>query len=170
MEVFATYRDGAFWPDGRFDADLCQRKLKPGARVKMEVTRPRSGKHHRFLFGLIGKAFENLPEDLTEKFPTPERLRVWAEIRCGYCTAADFVCENDEEAARVARAVTWGDEYALATIRGNVVYAFRAKSIDYASLGQDDFNELFEKMASVLAKLLGVTVEELLSETQKDAA
>ena len=51
----------------------------------------RSAASHRHYFASINEAHGNLPEILAERLPTPEHLRKYALIKCGFANRRDFV-------------------------------------------------------------------------------
>lgn len=65
------------------EAQEWARKLKLGADVWVEVRKARNAAHHRKFFALLGLLFDNLPEELEERYPTMERLRLEIILQTG---------------------------------------------------------------------------------------
>lgn len=75
--IFLRVVKGGFEPASAFYADLLRaRKFKVGDVVRAELTKPRNPRHHRLVFGLLGKVGEQLGI-------TTDALLVLVKIRMG---------------------------------------------------------------------------------------
>src|SRR5262245_16274497 len=69
-----------------------------GEVLTIEAREERSHKSHAHYFAAIQEAWNNLPDDKREQYPTPEHLRAWALIRAGYHTMIDYTCAGPSSA------------------------------------------------------------------------
>jgi len=140
---------------------LADRYLVIGQEYRLVEEHERSMASHRHYFACINEAFKNLPEDLQEKYHSEEGMRKDALIRCGFFTQNDVVCESKAEAQRVATLARRLSEYAVITIRGNVVSIYEAKSQSVRAMPPKEFAESKQAVLDYLAGLVGVTTAEL---------
>jgi len=59
-------------------------KLAIGHKYWCEIKRARNYEFHKKFFALIKLAYDNLPEGLERRYPSPKTLRDDLLIRCGY--------------------------------------------------------------------------------------
>jgi hypothetical protein len=115
-------------------------KIEHGEVVMCESSDARSKGHHRKFFAMIKLCWDNLPEQLDKHFPTPDDLRYELIRRAGFYTQyTDF--------------------------KGNVVY--RPESIRFDSMGQERFNDLYDRVLDVACKELYFDKEDMLNELQE---
>ena len=129
----------------------------------------RSEASHRHYFAALHEAWANLPADLSERFPTSERLRKFALIKTGYATQRQIVASSRAEALRLAAFVAPMDEYALVETRGAVVTVWEAESQSMRAMGKKRFQESKDAVLGYCASLIGVEPETLRSEAGKAA-
>lgn len=140
-----------------------------GERYSMEPREQRSAASHAHYFAALASTWENLPDELAERFPTPEHLRKWALIRCGYADERSIVCASRAEALRVAAYVGQFDEYAVVLAKGATVTAWTAKSQSMKAMGRKDFQASKEKVLDFVAGLIGTTRDALAENAGKAA-
>lgn len=134
----------------------------------------RSDPHHRLLFAVIARAFDNWPED--EKFQPEdaEHLRSFLLIKAGHFQKLDIRCDNPD-------AISLEDQ--LRTIIQNVadkppllhtypwgVRLYWPKSISYSELGRAEFNTICERVFEVLSAKLRVDIKDLKREAELEPA
>jgi hypothetical protein len=129
----------------------------------------RSVNSHRHYFAAINEAWSNLPEDLVEQFPTPERLRKYALVRAGYADERSIVCASKAEAQRVAAFIRPMDQYAVVTVSESVVRVYTPQSQSMRAMGKKAFQESKDKVLNVIAQMIGVSAETLASEARRAA-
>lgn len=121
----------------------------------------RSKRAHDHFFAVVDEAHQTLPDDLAERFPSPDHLRKWALIKTGHYDSRSVVCGSKADAARVAAFVRPLDEYAVVVASEAVVTVYTAKSQSLKAMGRKLFQESKADVLDLLAELLGVTVEQL---------
>jgi hypothetical protein len=120
--MIARFNGGAFHVRPEFQAEA--QKFKPGVDYRIQVTRPgkRNLLHHKKFFSLLKYAWENSDY---EQMMTFENFRRDVIRRAGF---------YDE----------------IRTLNGNTEY--RAKSISFARMKQDEFENLYSRSIDVLLK------------------
>jgi len=135
---------------------LADRYFVVGETYALEEHKDRSGVSHRHFFASIKNAYDNLPDDLLDEYPTPEHLRKKALIRCGYAEHRDHVCTSKQEARKLRAFIKPMDEYAVIECRENIVRIWTAKSQSVKAMGAKDFQESKQAVLDWLDTLLGV--------------
>src|SRR5580700_9705319 len=87
-----------------------------------------SAKTRSHYFATIGDIFASWPEAHPRQFVTPDHLRRWALIRCGFRGERQFAAASAAEARRLATFLHQGDEYAEIAVNGNVIVEWKALS------------------------------------------
>lgn len=121
----------------------------------------RSAASHNQFFASISEAFNNLPEDQAERFKSAEHLRKWALIQAGFRDERSVVCSSHAEALRLAAFIEPMDDYAVVTVAGAAVRVYTARSQSFRAMPKGEFQRSKDAVLDVLAKLLGVTVDDL---------
>jgi hypothetical protein len=158
----------AMEPVGRFSRE-CDRVYTVGEKYTLVEHQDRSQRTHNHYFASLSEAWANLPEDQAERFPTVDHLRKFALIKRGFADQADFVASSKAEAIRLAAFLRSFDEYAVVTIRDNVVTRWTAKSQNRRSMGAKAFAESKNAVLDYCASLIGVAPE-ALSRNAREAA
>lgn len=140
-----------------------------GETYWLQPYEPRSMRSHAHFFASVNDAWQHLPEHLAERFPTSEHLRKYCLIKAGFADERSVVCSSKAEAQRVAAFVKPLDAYAIVAVSEAVVTIYTAKSQSMRAMGKDDFQRSKEAVFAVIAKLIGVTAEEL-KRNQQEAA
>jgi hypothetical protein len=160
------WRDGVFIPADSQKA-YCDETFGEGEIVTFERHEERSARSHNHYFACIQTAWENLPEQ-DERFPTPDALRKWALIRCGYCTKTELVCDTPEQAALVA-SFTGNREGVIIIVRENVVVKYTAMSQSTAAMGKTQFQQSKDLVLDTIAELIAVKKKRLEQNAGKAA-
>lgn len=132
-----------------------------GETYTMAPVEDRSAASHRHYFASINEAWANLPEGMTETYPTAEHLRKTALIRAGYRDERSIVCASKAEAHRVAAFIRPLDDYALVIVSGAVVRVYTAKSQSLRAMGKTVFQQSKDDVLGSIALMIGVRVDEL---------
>jgi len=111
-------------------------KTKLGQDVLIEPKRPRNVAHHRKLFALIKLAVRNWPED--QGVITEQALLGAIKISLGHCET-------------------------VTTKKGQWQIP---KSINFESMGQDEFNPFYDGAMEIISRVLGCPVEILDQEAR----
>lgn len=147
---------------------ICLDQFEEEEIYLLEVREERSEESHNHYFACIHTAWKNLPEDVAEKYPTPEKLRKQALIKTGYATETTFVCTSDDEATRLAAFLKPIDEYAIVITKGNVIHRYVAESQSVKSMGKDRFQQSKEKVLRAVSNLIGVDVTTLQANARSE--
>ena len=121
----------------------------------------RSSASHRHFFAAVHEAWQNLPEDMADRFPTSEHLRKWALIKAGYRDERTIACSSKAEALRIAAFIKPMDSYAVVVVREKTVVCLTAKSQSARAMKKKEFQESKDAVLRVLSELLGVSTDEL---------
>ena len=159
----------AMVPANRFWAGVCDKQFVVGERYTLAEHHERSGNSHRHYFAEVKTAWDNLPEDQAERFPTPEHLRAYALIKTGWHDKADFVASSKAEALRMAAFLRPIDEYSIVLVKDNIVSRFTAKSQAYRAMNKKDFQASKDAVLDYVSGLCGISVEELNTNTDQAA-
>ena len=154
---------------------LAGRQFHPGQEYVLVNWRGRSEKSHAHYFACIKTGWENLPEDIAGRFPSPEYLRKWCLVKEGYADETNVVVDDEEQAAKLVLVIRKMDPYAVIRMEvfrasandSTVVTIWRAQSQDHASMGWDAFQESKDRVLGRIALMCGLTVKELTKHTPK---
>ncbi len=160
--------DGEFRAASRH-AGLCDRLFVVGETYPLAVHEDRSWNSHRHYFAAIKDAWENLPEDQAERFPSPEHLRKYCLVRAGYSNSQTVVCESAAEARRFISLAKSLDEFCVVTIREKVATVFTAKSQSVKAMGAREFQDSKRKVLDECARLIGVEPSALAANAARAA-
>lgn len=136
---------------------IARRQFVHGETYILEVHEQRSTASHRHYFAAIKEAHANLDEEHTNRYPTPEHLRKWALIKCGYHNERTYVCDSPRHAKSLAIAIEENTEFAVVIVKGNIVKIYTARSQAVGEMKNEEFKESKEKVLSLLAGLIGIT-------------
>lgn len=154
-------------PLDRFRA-LANRQFRSGQEYALVPHQGRSDASHNHYFACIKKGWENLPENLADKFPSPEALRKRCLVLEGYADQVDHVCSNDG-AAKLIALVRKLDPYTVMQRSGNVLSIWTPQSQDKASMGHEAFELSKTKVLERIANMCGITVKELTANAKENA-
>ena len=160
----------AFEPIGKRVKEQCDAEYVIGRSYRLQTVEERSEASHRHFFAALHEAWANLPADLSERFPTSERLRKFALIKSGFATQRQIVASSRAEALRLAAFVAPMDEYALVETRGAVVTVWEAESQSMRAMGKKRFAASKDAVLGFCASLIGVEPETLREEAWRNAA
>jgi hypothetical protein len=136
--------------------------VRDGARFVAEIGYDiRSRRSHNHFFAQVAEAWQQLPENLADEFASPEHLRKWALIKAGFRDERKFVASSPEEAQSIAAFIAPMDDYAVITVSGCVVTVYTAQSQSIPAMGGRDFQASKNAVFEVIARLIGVTTDEL---------
>lgn len=166
--LLATWDGESFVPLQRF-AKLCDRELVVGEQHRIVIEEERSQASHNHFFAAISEAWKNLPDDLAERFATPDHLRKFALIKSGYADERSVVCASKAEAQRVAAFIKPIDDYAVVVVNEATVRFFTAKSQSMKAMGKKDFTESKQAVLDTVASMIGVSADTLAANTSRAA-
>ena len=132
-----------------------------GERYYVEIRQERSQASHRAYFASINEAFQNLPEDVAERFPSPDALRKYALIKAGYCNSDSIVAGSKAEAQRLAAFVRPREQFAVVTVKDAVVTVYTAHSQSVRAMGKAYFEKSKAAVLDIVAQMIGTTAPAL---------
>lgn len=159
--IIYTWTGDAMVPRDRRFAYQCDRQFVVGENYCLVQHEERSAASHRFYFASIAEAWRNLPEQLADRFPSPEHLRKWALIRAGFRSERTHVAATKAEARRLAAFIQPVDDFAIVTASGLSVTVWTAKSQSVKAMGKADFERSKQAVLDILANLIGVDAKDL---------
>jgi hypothetical protein len=143
---------------------LADKEFVIGQRYWLEQVSDRSWVSHRHEFAWIEQAWANLPETMTEMFPTPEHLRKAALIATGWSRETIIEAGNPRAALRVAAYARGEDEFARVMARGSTVTIKKARSQrmhGHDRMDKDEFQRSKDDILNWISALIGVEPLEL---------
>ncbi len=160
VEILAGWDGTALIPLRKYQA-ICDRELVVGERYIAALEPLSSPASRRHFFACIHELFASWPETHPRQFTTPDSLRKWALIRCGFRTERQFATASKAEARRLATFLAAGDEYAELSVVDNVIIEWKALSQKTHSMGREQFAKSKAETLAFLAEQVGVSVESL---------
>jgi len=118
----------------------------------------RSHRSHGHFFARVNEAWDNFPDKLRARHPSPEHLRKWALIRSGFCDQQTYVFDSDRDAQTFAVAMKKKDEFAVVIVKESVVDEFTAKSQSLQAMGKADFQASKDAVFAVISEILGADI------------
>lgn len=146
---------------------LCDKQFVCHEVYKLDVVEDRSLASHNFYFACLSAAWKNLPEDIAPRYPTMDRLRRRALIRCGYADERTFIFDTEADAVRLAGIIQAYDEDAVLLVKGRTVHVFTAKSQSMKAMGKKDFEASKAAVLDVVSKLIGVSAATLSAQAPR---
>jgi predicted transcriptional regulator of viral defense system len=147
-------------PETRFKR-LCDKQYVIGQNYRMVEEAERSRASHDHYFAAIEDAWQNLPENLTDLYPTSEHLRKRALIAAGYADQKSIVCTSHAEAVRVQAFMKAAIDYSMVTIEGSTVTLYTPKSQSKRAMGAKEFQLSKQSVLDIVAEMVGVEPEKL---------
>jgi hypothetical protein len=145
------------------------RFLTIGERYSLVQHEDRSTASHNHEFAWLKEAWMNLPEDVSDLYPTPEHLRKRALIQAGYYDETIIDCDTSPAAARVAAAFRSRDAFILVLVRGSVVIVREAKSQSRKAMKKQEFEASKQAILEIVSGMIGVKPEEI-KKREREAA
>lgn len=149
---------------------LSDKELVVGQAYWIDPELPRSDASHKHNFAWLREAWLQLPEVLSERFPTSEHLRKAALIQAGFYDETIIDAGTNAAALRVAAYVRHKDEFSHVVVRGPLVVERVAKSQSRRAMGAKDFNASKQAIMEIVAAMIGVAPEALAREAGGNAA
>lgn len=158
-----------FRPVSPYWARRADKQFARGEVLRLIDNPERSTNSHNHLFAAVEEAFKNLPPLMAERFSSPEALRKYALVKSGHCYSESVTCPSHADALRVAAFVRGDDEFAVITVKKNVVTRFRPKSQSRRAMSKEEFQKSKDDVLRVVSEMLGVAKQELSDAADKAA-
>lgn len=152
-------RAHALVPEGRFKA-LCDRQFVLGEGYGMGPVDNVANASRGGFIASVKEAWKNLPEE-DERFPSWEHLRKRALCAAGWCVHSQTVMDTPKDARKLAIESRKLDEYAVITVKGNVVDVYIAKSIAHGQITADEWKVVKPRALDWIAAQIDVKRTEL---------
>lgn len=159
--IEAFWTGEVFQPCSPYWARRADRVFTRGEVLRLVDEPQRSNAAHNHYFASIQNAFDSLPPLVAERFNSPDALRKYALIKGGFCDSDSVTCPSHADALRVAAFIRPMDEFALVTVKKNVVTRFVPKSQSFRSMGKEEFQASKTSVLEIIADLIGVSAAEL---------
>lgn len=159
--IMMKWNGEALCPAGAHWIRLANEHYVIGECYRIEPYEDRSSATHNHFFACVAESWRNLPEDLVERFPTPDHLRKWALIKAGFRDERSVVCRSKAEAQRIAVFIQPMNDYAIVTARECVVIVYTAKSQSMRAMGKKEFQISKQAVLGIVSDMIGVTLDEL---------
>jgi len=147
--------------------------FKSGETYRLVEVESRSWNSHKHFFACINQAWKNLREQEIDDFPSPDHLRKWALTFTEFCTVRQFDVKSSAELVRLVNNLRKTPDYVriAVDISTKVVREFRPLSQSLPAMPNNrTFQRSKDQVLDVLARKLGVTVEELEDAARRAAA
>ena len=156
--LLLTYEgEGSFSPPSPHWARLADKHYVIGERYPLVQHQERTHNTHAHFFATVADAWQNLPDDLAERFPTSEHLRKYCLIKGGFCDTHTLVCSSKSEAVRIASFMRPIDQFAVITVKDQTVTRYTAQSQSMRAMDKQRFQASKDAVLDILAKMLEVT-------------
>ena len=132
-----------------------------GEVYRIEVIEERSLKSHAHEFAWLKEAWQNLPEDLMDLYPSPEHLRKRALIDAGFYDETIIDAGSNAAALRIASTFRQRDDFSLVIVRGPAIVIRDAKSQSRRVMNKQDFRASKTAIMEVISGMVGVTPGQL---------
>lgn len=148
---------------------LADRHYTVGESYRLVPHEDRSVRSHNHFFAELYDAFNNLPHELAERFPSAEHLRKYALIKGGYHDSRSIIAGSKAEAQRLAAFIRPLDDFAVVTVEDRCVTVYTAKSQNTASMGKKAFQESKGAVLNIVSAMIGVTRDQLAKNAENAA-
>lgn len=155
-------------PLPRFAA-RARKQFVVGEVYPLIVHEDRSDASHRQYFAAIAEGWRQLPENIADRWPSPEYLRKWCLVRSGFADEQATVCSSDKQATEIAAFIRPLDSYAVITVKGPVVTVYRAKSQSRRAMNKADFESSKRAVLDLIADLVGTDADTLSANADRAA-
>lgn len=148
--------EGSFRVVSNYWADRADKEFVVGEVYQMVEQSEHSDASRGHYFASLKSAFDSLPDEMHDEYPTVEHLRKKALIRKGYRDERSIVCASKAEAQRMAAFMKPLDEYAIIVPSEAVVRVWTAKSQKKRAMDRKEFQESKSAVLDFVDDLLGV--------------
>lgn len=113
----------------------------------------------RYFFAALRDVHANLRPEHVERWPNAEILRKHGLIAIGYCDAVTVACGSKTSAPQIANTFRLLNQYAIASVRGDVVTVFTARSMARRALPKKEFLEVSRRLFDWIMNETGIDAE-----------
>ena len=142
---------------------LADRYFVVGQDYRMVEENERSQASHNHEFAWLTEAWQQLPDDISDLYPSPEHLRKRALIDAGFYNEQIIDAGSKAAALRVASGIQSREPFSLIIVRGPLVVIRSAQSQSRRAMGKVRFEESKRAIMEVISNLVRVESTELVS-------
>ncbi len=143
-------------------------KKKLGHQFKANMKSTRNPDHHRKAFAMFKLIVENHP-----KYENVEDVLVEMKVRSGHYT--EFIKSGSSKVAATMRKMLDGKlgsdfevmRAMIDSLEHQAKMVYIPKSINFENMGQEEFEELYEKWIPIACDMIGVSNDEIRAELAK---
>lgn len=146
---------------------VAARQFHEGEEYPLAPLEPRSRASHGHYFAALHEAFNNIPETLEARWPTPEHFRKWLLIEANFCNEFEVTLESEREATKLARRFRSDDGFARISIHGKKIIVRTAKSQSAKAMGKQEFEESKKAVLDLASELIGTARSDLVKHAKK---
>lgn len=117
----------------------------------------RSSASHRHFFASVHEAWRNLPEELTDKFPSSEHLRKYCLIKAGFCSSHTVVFDSATDAQRAGALARSMDPFSVLTVHERALTRYEADSQSSKTMNKDRFQASKDGVFRILEEMIGAS-------------
>jgi hypothetical protein len=136
--------------------NLAASQFDEGEEYLLEEIEPRSMKSHRHFFVMVKEHFDQLPERLSERWPTPEHFRKWCLCETGWYDEKEFELASKRQAMALGTFIRTEDSFARIIIRDARVLVLKAKSQSLKAMGRKDFEASKKDVLALAEEFTGI--------------
>lgn len=163
--VFLRWDGDVFTPEPSFK-HYCDRTYTIGEVYPMLPVEERSMASHNHYFAALAEGFNNLSEENAKRFPTVEYLRHWVLVQCGYADHAEYAMADGKQARKLAADIRSMSQYAVISIKENVVHVWTAQSQSHAAMKKERFEQSKSDVLDLVAGMARTTQSQLNKEAR----
>lgn len=161
MLLLVQFDGAVFRPVNPRIRDRCAELFEINETYRIEISDHRSAESHNAFFAAIARAWRNLPESQSRKFPSAKHFRSWLLVQNGFADERQIVCDTEDDARRLAAEARHLDSYAVIIPRGNVVTIYTAQSMAGKAMPRKTFEIAKALLLAQAAEMIGISVAEL---------
>lgn len=140
-----------------------------GTEHILESASERSMAGHNAYFAAINDYFDNLPETIAPRFPTPTHFRRWLLIECGYFDERELTFGTEQNAIEASTYIRTLDEYARIHVHGRKLLIRRARSQSLKSMGKEEFDASKKAVLELAGEMTGISRTEAIRNAGRHA-
>jgi hypothetical protein len=110
----------------------------------------------RRFFAALRDAWANLRDEHRDRFPNAEVMRKHALIAVGWCDVMTVAAGSKSAAPQIANAFKARDQYCIATVRGDVITIYTARSMARRALLKKEFGQVADRVFSWVHEQTGI--------------
>ena len=136
--------------------NVAARQFHAGEEYPLVVMEERSRASHSQYFAALHEGFQNLPEKIAPRWPTPEHLRAWLLIETGWFDELEVDLKTDAQVKALIARIRSESPYARVQRHELKLIIRYAKSQSAAAMGKALFEASKKDVLDLLEDMTGV--------------